>query len=369
MSSPPSPRARPERPLLLIGSIPAEVGWSSIHHMLALASSCFGTPLVNLQQQPFPSMTRRLLGSLPPHRTRDPDGPVCLLIGAAPGDLARVFDVAGWRTRFSSIVAWVIDSYWTEWIPRSIRAARPFDRIYISSGEDVPAWRAAVGDSVSWLPWATDVVGLGSAQPQRDLDLTRIGRQPPEWDDDAATASAAALAGLTFQPRPPAPPSTTLDNHRALMAIFARSKFTLSFSNLSHRSPHTHPTRDYITGRWVDAIASGALVAGVAPRGDCIDQLFWPGATLELGGTGRDEGLRSIADAVRTWTPEVAARQHAMALRRLDWRHRFATLADALGVHFDSLSREIALLDKRIAETARHTAGMDDREATCPPAQ
>ena len=349
------------RPLLILRSIPDDVGWSSIHHMLGLASACFDTPIVDARALPFPSLATRVLGALPPRRRRNPDGPACLLVGASATDLLRVFDLPGWRTRYASIVAWITDSYWVDWIPNAIRSAQPFDRIFITSGEDLGAWKSAFGNAPAWLPWGADALDLGSANEDRPVDLTRVGRQPPEWDDDDATSRDASAAGLVFQPRPPMPPGTSVDNHRALASAFARSKFTLSFSNLAHASSYTHPTRAYVTGRWTDAIASGAVVAGVQPHGACIDKLLWHGATLELDGTGRADGLRAIADAARAWTPDVAARQHAMALRWLDWRHRFATLAEALGVRSERLDRESERLRQTIAETERHTFGMTDR--------
>ena len=85
--------------------------------------------------------------------------------------------------------------------------------------------------------------------------------------------------------------------------------------------------------RWEAA----AIVAGVAPRGPSADGLLWPGATLELGGVRRREGLQVVASALRQWTPDMAATNYRMALSRLDWRWRFKALADVFGIHSASL--------------------------------
>ena len=46
------------------------------------------------------------------------------------------------------------------------------------------------------------------------------------------------------------------------MGILAQAKFTLSFSNLVSPDVQTHPKREYITGRWTDALSAGATVVG-----------------------------------------------------------------------------------------------------------
>ncbi|MFC3087683.1 hypothetical protein [Tabrizicola soli] len=59
-----------------------------------------------------------------------------------------------------------------------------------------------------------------------------------------------------------------------------------------------------------------------------------------------------LADAVAGWTPEMAARNHRQALTRLDWRWRFAALAERLGFRTPALEREMAGLKAAIARAA-----------------
>jgi hypothetical protein len=140
-----------------------------------------------------------------------------------------------------------------------------------------------------------------------------------------------------------------LKNQKLMMNAYGTSKFILAFSNAVNRDPNNHPTREYLTGRWVDALGCGSIVAGVVPRGPNTDGLLWTGATLELGSVRRSEGLQIVAAALGKWTPGMAASNHLMALRRLDWRWRFKALADVCGVRSAPLTLELQLLEERIA--------------------
>ena len=79
--------------------------------------------------------------------------------------------------------------------------------------------------------------------------------------------------------------------------------------------------------------------------------LPWEGALLELESLDVDAGLRRIRAAVYAWTPEAAARTHAMALHRLDWRWRFEEIRKVLDRSAPALASEIDVLRVRIAAT------------------
>jgi hypothetical protein len=193
------------------------------------------------------------------------------------------------------------------------------------------------------------VLELGGAGSDRDSDVLRIGRQPPEWEDDTATAAAAEAIGVRFHGRPPLGTS-----YRDLMAFYRRSRFVVAFSNLVAPAPHTHPTKAYFTGRWTDALANGASVAGIHPIEDKgVADLMWEGALLPLGRIDLVENLADIARAAQAWTPEVARHNHLMALRRLDWRWRLRDVAAWLGLAAPALEREIDRLAGRIERLDR----------------
>ena len=276
----------------------------------------------------------------------------CLLICAGPADLTNVMSVQGWRTRFKYLAAWIIDSFWLDHLSNSIRLANPFDQIFVTSCEDIDDWKKLLRSPVSWLPWGTDALRLGTGSGDRAWDVTRVGRQPPEWDDDASASEAASRLGLLYRGRPSTDGMSAIQNHRSLMQVYGSSRYLLAFSNAVNPESYTHPTREYLTGRWVDALACGCTVAGVAPRGPGTARLLWEGATLELGGVGRSEGLQILRAAVNAWRPERANFNYAMALRKLDWRWRFAEIANAYGENPPSLSEELVLLRERVALTS-----------------
>jgi len=288
-----------------------------------------------------------------PRAAREP----CLLVCTGPSDLAKILTVPGWRKRFGPLGAWIIDSFWTDHIPKLLPFPRIFDVLFVTSLADVDTWKRLTRVPTVWLPWGTDALRLGSAAPQRTWDITRVGRQPPEWENDESAAAAAARLGIRYRPRPASDGLNTLQNQRLMMQVYGDTKYVLAFSNTANPEPYTHPTRQYLTGRWVDGLAAGAVIAGVAPQGAGIDQLLWDGATLELGTIRLDGGLRALAEALREWTPRLALRNYAMSLRNLDWRWRFRDLADQLGLRPARLEDELAQLRARLTDTASVSLG------------
>ena len=156
--------------------------------------------------------------------------------------------------------------------------------------------------------------------------------------------------GIKYRGRPDSTGLNSLQNQKLMMKAYGATKFILAFSNAVNRDPNNHPTTEYLTGRWVDALGCGCVVAGVAPRGPSPDEMLWAGATLELGGIRRGEGLQVLAFAITHWTADLAAANHLMALKRLDWRWRFKTLADNFAIRPAPLAVELDALDARIVQ-------------------
>jgi hypothetical protein len=270
---------------------------------------------------------------------------------AGPPQLPSLLLVEEWRRRFGRVVAWVIDSFWTEWIPWTTRLSRHVDRYLVTNEEEVEEWTRRTGTPTGWAPWGTDALRLGSGEARRPYDLLRFGRQPPSWEDDAETARACRARGLEFGGRPPTFDDAT-ENERALMEALGRSKFTLSFSNRVSPSVQTHPSREYLTARWVDALASGASVAGIPPRCRAVGSLLWPEALVDLGSADREEGLDVVAAAVRSWTPDRARLNRQRSLERLDWRWSLQAIATALEISPRPLQADLERLREAIRQDA-----------------
>jgi hypothetical protein len=315
--------------------------------MVALASRLLEADVITASKNE-PSFLNRLSPIFRGRSDRGRGKESCLLICKGPSDLARLLTIDDWRGRFNFLSAWVIDSFWLDHIPVFIRLSKLFDHFFITSLEDVEQWRKITGVPTTWLPWGTDALKLGSDAPDRQWDITRIGRQPPEWEDDVSTARTASLLGMRYRGRVRSDGLTALQNQELVMRVYRDSKYLLAFSNSVNPERYTHPTRQYLTGRWVDALACGAVVAGISPRSPDVDELLWPGATLEFGSIRRQEGLETLSAALKLWTPQSALRNNAMALKKLDWRWRLKTIADIFASDPATLRTELELLARRI---------------------
>jgi hypothetical protein len=307
--------------------------------MARLASNMLDAKLVR-HPPARPALQRKLSGIF---ASPQASAPTCLLICQSPADLNSVVSIPELRRYHGRIVAWVFDSFWTSMIPQWVRFSRIFLCIFVTEKEVVDIWRQRIPAPIEWLPWGSDALKLGSSRADRSLDLLRFGRQPAEWDNDELSEVKCRLLGLSFHGRPESFTDPE-ENQRALMSLLGDTKLALAFSNRVSPSVQTHPSREYITGRWTDALAAGATVAGIPSRSESISTLLWPEALLPLETVDQDEGLAVIASAVRGWEPARARLNHLRSLERLDWRWRFSRLAEVLEVRSERLDNELRLL-------------------------
>ena len=323
-------------------------GWSPITHMARLAARLFEAELVNVDFR-SPGLLKQLTSVL--WRKSAHSSESCLLIAPSATYLTAPFLVENWRQRFGYISAWVIDSFWEERIPKFLRHSHLYDHLFVTTQEDVAIWTSRVKASVSCLPWGSDVLHLGGNESERPWDLLRVGRQPGSWEDDEITARSCRSRSMNFHGRPAFVEDAT-EGQRALMRLYRQSKYLLAFSNIANPPSYTHPNREYLTGRWTDALACGAVVAGIPPKEAAVSDLLWEGALLDFGTTDRERGLDRLAEARERWTPAIARNNYLQALQRLDWRWRFVTIAERMRFTAPVLSGEVAELRASIATCA-----------------
>ncbi len=339
--------AAPQERMFIVNCIPSDRGWTPVQYMLSMAARMLEAEVIAIDYR-MPSRLAQAM-SVVKRRDRNSGDALCLMVCAGPGDLLKILQLTEWRKRFRFIAVWVIDSFWTTHISSIVKLCSPFDQFFITTIEDVGPWMEMTGVPTSWLPWGADVLGFGGMTPAREWDVTRVGRQPPEWSDDEVTSEAFECLGIKFRGRPSAGDLTTIENQRSLMSAYGNSKYILAFSNSVNPEIYTHPTRQYLTGRWVDSLSCGATVAGIRPRSETADELLWPGATLEFPSVVRAEGLEILAGAIGSWNPQIAAHNYLMALQKLDWRWRFNSLANHLRINPASLANELKLLQDKLA--------------------
>jgi len=331
--------------LQIVYRIPPGPGWHPVTYMARLAAELFDAQLNVVPQGQVAGKLAKLRASLLQRGRGGKE--TCLVIAATPRDLLAFMLEPGWGSRFGKVVGWCIDSFWTSEIPKLLNSAKFYDAIFVTTAPDVAEWEKATGAKSGCLPWGSDVLRFGSPGGEREIDLLRIGRQPGEWDDDKGNAAACESRRLRYQGRTPIV-DDPVESYRANMQLYGRSKFLLAFSNAANPTHYTHPTRQYLTARWTDALASGVTVAGILPQSPEIQKMLWPEATVELGTIEREPGLAKIAEAVAAWSPAQAVHNYKMALARLDWRWRLAEIAKVLGEPAPKLMAEIEQIKARL---------------------
>lgn len=351
-------------------------GWGPVNTMVRLAARLLEADLMVVPDTPLGQAAKlRLL--LPRIRGRD----TLLVVAAVPEHLNAVLCVPGLRHRFGTVAGWVIDCWWTDRVPVAVTRGRLYDRLLVTEKGVVSHWQQASGLPVTWLPLGTDAlaawrrrvvkdgsgprgadpVGVPADGPWdggRPVDLQRMGRQAPAWDDDAALARCAADHGLVMGARPPFG-ATAAASYRNVLDSYRRAKVVLAFTNLVSPAEYTHPTREYVTSRWLDALAGGALVAGRRPREEGSDELLWEGATVDLPVDDLEAGMAQLALRLADWSPREALALQVEALRRLDWRLRLRVLATELGLECPALARSEHHLAAARQEAERELAAAD----------
>lgn len=336
------------RKLVILYCKPGRQGWAPIDHMVELAGELLGAKVVSVDNHTLsPS---KLLYPLMA-RQRCNDCPDLLLVAPSPQHLLLLSEQPNWRRGYNNVSAWIIDSFWTNRLPKFGLRGK-FDHFYATSGNDVEEIENLTGIETSYLGFGTDALrfgGMGTEPGHKDIDVLRIGRQPMAWEEDDTTSSDCNSLGLTFQGRPPyvgTPRDVVMSN----ADFMRRSKYVLAHSNLVDGSQYTHKEKEYFTPRWTDALAAGAIVAGRAPNTDWFGKHeLWPEALLDVPANDRMLGLSALKEAAGSWTPELAKTNRRMALKKIDWRWRFKTIARDLNLSAPKLESELGQISHLVS--------------------
>lgn len=324
-------------------------GWGPIGKMAHLAAQSFETSLSVLPEQTLFSRGYTLRGLL--RRPRRGNGRHALIVAGVPGQLRAVLDRPIWLGAYESVSAWVIDSFWDDRVPRALQRRGHFDHLWVADSEDLDPWENMFPGKVDVLEWGTDALGAhASVRVVKTTDLQRVGRQPDQYDDDSRTTRVAEEYGISFSGRPSFGESIS-DGQLILEHALSRSRGVLAFTNLVDSTTYTHPTKEYVTGRWVDSLAFGALPVGRRPMTATAQRLVPDQLSIEIDPYHLDVGMAQIKRWLAGYSPESSRKARLHALQHLDWRYRFATIARTLGVGASpTLLTELAGLDSAAAE-------------------
>lgn len=324
-------------------------GWGPVTALAQLAGRLWDTTPVYFHPTSPYGRARKAVSLLPRRRGGDQR---LLLIAAQPGDLltlARSDVLAG---RFAQIGAWIIDSFWDDLIPMFARTRHTIDHLWITDAELLDRYADATTAECGWLPWGTDALAaLPRPAAERDIDVLRLGRQPQAWDDDQTTRTTLTAHGIRFQGRFPQL-DDGLANQGAVHDYLGRSRVVLASGNLASPTHYGHPSRDYLSARFTDAVAAGTLIAGARPAYSASD-LIPDEAWIDIDVTSRTPGISAIMDAVRGYTDRTTAVLRSAAFDRLDWRHRLEQISRDLDAPSPTLDQE--LYDLRGAAAAHRS--------------
>jgi hypothetical protein len=337
----------PGENFLILSTIPMTRGWTPINHMLNLSATYFNCRVVHLDDKRLGLLDK--LNAYFKARRRVRGKPDALVVVQTAAQLNQLFNVKGWRSSFNFVAAWIIDSFYTEHLPR-FPLRNILDKLFITSGADLREYQEKSSVDTSVLLWGSDVLGFGGGAAVRDIDMLRVGRQPSEWEDDEDNKRCLETSGLKYCGRPPDFGVDSNAQKILMQEYMQKSKLALAYSNLVDGSHYTHPKKEYITARWLDAIACGCQVAGIPPRSDyAFDKLLWPQALIELAEPSRDGMLEQIRSAVADWRPAIAEQNYKTALEKIDWRWRFSEIAHAFEISSFSLDFDLEKIKTTIS--------------------
>lgn len=325
---------------------PGGPGWAPVNNMGNLLGSYLGVDPIKVDTKESLTKLTKVLGALPRLSAKNR---IAIVIACDPGQLNAIAQARYAFRRYSAVYGWVIDSFWDDRIPRIAKSSSTYTKIFVTDPDDVQDWREKGVNNVELLTWGTDVWSNFDARiaaaSAKSTDLVRVGRQPVAWDDDTNTASLAEKHSLVFEGRPGF--GNSVDSSVQLLhEAFARAKSVLAFSVRVSPAPYTHPTKDYVTARWLDALAWGCLVVGQKPQSAGADLLLWDGATADINPDDADLGINEVSLALQGYSEDTAERHVRLALEKLDWRHRFKELFSAIGYSSKKLDAELALMQQ-----------------------
>ena len=316
---------------------PGHYGWGSVSVMARLLAESFEARLVTSDGDRGPGAWAQRMRRVPTPGFRDD----VLIVAPQPDHLSVVLSPQFRRLAPRRVFAWVIDSFNDHDVPDAARALGFFDGIFVGDAEVVPTWEKITRTPIHWLPFGTpamEIVGPGMSA-EKTVDLQRLGRQPNGWEDDQL-GEAAAKEGLTYSGSVPSDPDHDV-NQQGLHQALSQARSVLAFSNVSAPADYTHPTYQYVTARWLDSLAAGALVAGTAPECAAADRTLWPEGLVDFSPTTPADAMAHVREALEAWTPEVVRRNQVESLRRNDWRLRFAEIASVTGHQTPTLTAQL----------------------------
>lgn len=269
---------------------------------------------------------------IPRARTRGRQ--VLIVTGLGLPILRTLGQVPGWRSRFDTVVAYVMDAFGP--VRSDIASVlSQIDHLFIPMSGNLDMYHAIDGVSATMIPYACNVARFGPGTPDKFIDVIGYGRQ---------RADHSRIIQQTFNaPTHPRMYYHTnymtgmrIADHAAQRALFwkilKRSNITLAYDTLSANTRGF--TFSLVAQRWFEGLTAGCVIVGNRPTCPEADRLLdWEDATIEMPAPVNEvvpflEDLLTAPDRIDC----IARRNRQQAMLRHDWRHRLADMLNVMGM-------------------------------------
>ncbi|WP_373536452.1 glycosyltransferase [Microcoleus sp.] len=272
---------------------------------------------------------------------------VLLTIGISGSDLELLSSIPKWRQRFDLVIGYVFDS----WNPNIYsKNVYHLDHLFVALPEVIDELQQHFNIPVSLIPFGADVLGQGSCQVKRSIDLTSFGRIPEQYHKaffNKFNQPGSEKIYYRSTPRnqvkfPKLPYEKRQDEEDTLLLfhILRNSKITLAFDTIypgMRKFPYS-----FITLRWFYGAATGGAIVGKRPTTPLYDELLnWEDATIELPDNPQ-KSVELIEELLQDTQrlQSIYKRNYVESLARHDWRYRIQSMLEKVQIPLPHLLGE-----------------------------
>ena len=257
---------------------------------------------------------------------------------AQPRDLSYLGLAKGWRENSRFAICW-LQELWAADIHRlghRLDQLNAFDHVICPFYHTTEYLRARLSVPVTYMTWGTDTALFNPFPnpPRRAIDICRVGEMAPEThkallahaDQTGKYYSYSTVQGLTTAP-----------SHRAHRHNYAgmlkRSQYFITYlAKVAQKAERG--TQEEFGLRYIEAIATGAIMLGDRPSNPAFDDYFgWEDAVIEApyASPAMLDVIKAL-DADPARIERTRRRNISEALQRHDHLHRWEKVLQIAGL-------------------------------------
>ena len=257
---------------------------------------------------------------------------------AQPRDLSYLDLAKGWRENSRFAVCW-LQELWAADLPRlghRLDQLNRFDHVICPFYHTTEYLRARLSVPVTYMTWGTDTALFNPFPnpPRRAIDICRVGDMAPETHK--ALLAHADQTGKYYSYNT-VQGQTTAPSHRAHRHNYAgmlkRSQYFITYlAKVAQKAERG--TQEEFGLRYIEAIATGAIMLGDRPSNPAFDDYFgWEDAVIKAPYASADmvDVIRAL-DADPARIERARRRNISEALQRHDHLHRWEKVLQIAGL-------------------------------------